>query len=321
MVQKLKFSIRFILSFAVLAGVVYAVLNYQTLIDEWRLRGYNPPPEIVRLADDTMMKDETRRLFYVNHPSIENKKSFRQNCNNNEHTIVLGCYVTNQGIFLLRVTDKRLDGVHEVTAAHELLHAQYDRLSDDEKSNVDRMTKSMLSRINDKRILDTVEQYKSSDPNSVPNELHSILGTEVRNLSPELETYYSKYFKNRGKIVDYSENYQDAFESRENKAEGLLNRINALEGRILQADQELESMQAQLNSQYQQLEAKRDSSDPAEFNKKARTYNTKVQEFNSQVHYRNGLAEQYNQLRDEYNSLVVEEKELIKAIDSRAQSL
>jgi chromosome segregation ATPase len=283
MAQKLKLSFRSIVSLAVLAGLIYVSLNYQNLLDEWRLRGYNPPPEIVKLADNTTMSDSTRRLF--------------------------------------RVTDKRLDGVNEVTAAHEVLHAAYERLSAEEKRNVDSMTAAMLAKITDKRILDTVEQYRTSDLHSVPNELHSILATEVPRLSPELEQYYSQYFGDRQRIISYSEDYQDAFESREDEAKAILGRMTSLQEEIGRLDAELGLLREELNAQYQQLEASRDSADPAEFNAQARAYNAKVQEFNSTLAYRNSLAEQYNRLRSEYNSLVVEEKELIKAIDSRAQSL
>ncbi len=320
MAQKLKFSLRSGISLAILAGLVYASLNYQTLLDEWRLRGYNPPPEIVRLANETTMQSGTRRLFYIYRPQLEGKSDFRQDCTNNEQTIVLGCYVSGNGIFLLRVDDSRLSGVEEVTAAHEVLHAAYERLSDSERQNVDNMTSAMLSRITDKRILDTVEQYRASDPSSVPNELHSILGTEVSQLSPELEQYYSKYFKDRQKIIKYSEQYQAAFESRENQAKDILAQLESLQREIVQQDAELDILRAELNAQYQSLESARDSSDPETFNQEASAYNAKVKDFNSKLAYRNRLAEEYNRLRDEYNSLVFEEKQLIKAIDSRAQS-
>lgn len=321
MFETLKGTTKFLLTIGVTAGLIYAFLNHQAIIDEWRLRSYDPPKEIVRLADRTTMNDDTRRLFYVNQPSIENKDTFRQTCQGTERTIVLGCYVPNRGIFLLRVTDKRLNGIHEVTAAHEVLHAAYDRLSAGEKREVDRLTESMLKKITDERILETVEQYKNGDAHSVPNELHSILGTEVRQLSPELEEHYSRYFDNRSKIVDYLDRYQEAFTSREERAEALLNQMNGIEEQISQADRQLQIMRADLNAQNQSLEAKRDSSDAEEFNQEVKQYNASVKEFNSQLNYRNDLARQYNELRDEYNALVVEEKELIKAIDSRAPAL
>jgi hypothetical protein len=321
MAQKLKLSLRSLLSLAILAGLIYASLNYQDLLDEWRLRGYSPPPEIVKLADDTTMNDDTRRLFYINHPDLEGKKAFRQDCGGHEHTIVLGCYVSSKGIFILRVTDKRLEGIHEVTAAHEVLHAAYDRLSRQEKAETDAMTQAMLAKITDQRILETVEQYKNSDSKSVPNELHSILGTEVQSLSPKLEQYYSQYFRDRQKIVSYSEQYQDEFESREARAKQLLEQIDSLEQQIRGLDQELETTRAVLNEQFQELESDRGGGEAQEFNQRVREYNASVRYFNARLNERNNLAGDYNRLREEYNSLVVEEKELIQAIDSRATAL
>jgi uncharacterized coiled-coil DUF342 family protein len=321
MTEKLKGTTKFLLTIGIAAGLIYAFINHQAIIDEWRLRGYDPPKEIVRLADRTTMNDDTRRLFYVNRPAIEDKERFRQSCENIESDMLLGCYAPNKGIFLLRVDDKRLDGVHEVTAAHEVLHAIYDRLSADERRSVDKMTQAALKEVTNERILETVEEYRKDDSHSVPNELHSILGTSVRHLSEDLEAHYSRYFKNRQKIVDYLDSYQNEFISREKRAKNLRGQLHNLNSQISNASQQLESMRADLDSQHQSLEAKRDDTDQEVFNSEVREYNSNVKEFTSLVDYHNELVRQYNSLRDEHNALVVEEKELIKAIDSRAPAL
>src|SRR5688572_22638764 len=98
-------------------------------IYDWaRLRNYDPPAKIVKLADDTNMTDTGRRLFYVNYPEVNDRNTFSEHCDFGEESIVLGCYVSGQGIFLFSVDDPRLKGIVQVTAAHEMLHAAYERL-------------------------------------------------------------------------------------------------------------------------------------------------------------------------------------------------
>jgi hypothetical protein len=319
--NKLKRILRLAFSVAFVSAAIYGVLNYQALLDQYRLLGYDPPARIKQLADHTTMDDGTRRLFYANRPELIGKSNFRSHCNISEHSIVLGCYINNKGIYLLDVKDKRLDGIHEVTAAHEVLHAIYARLDGGEKEKVDRMTNDVLAKISDKRILDTVEQYRKSDASSVPDELHSILGTEVRELSAELEEYYSQYFDNRGKIVGYSEQYQAEFIKREKQRESLKSQLDSIEAEIDRLDLQLETDRASLSAQQESLESSRDSSEPEDFNRRVRQYNSDVASFNAKLSRRNAFAEEYNSLRDQYNALVYEEQALVDAIDTRQESL
>src|SRR5690606_3442881 len=108
--------------------------------------------------------------------------------------IVLGCFVEGQGIYLYNVSDERLDGVKEVTAAHEVLHAGYSRLSSRDKARINHLLDQAFQANNDERIKETVETYRKRDPSIVSNELHSILATEARELPSELEEHYRRYF-------------------------------------------------------------------------------------------------------------------------------
>src|SRR5690554_1900359 len=70
------------------------------IFDWWRLRAYEAPSEIAVLADRTTMTDYARKLLYVYHAELQDKEGFNQHCQNAEHTIVLGCFVEGQGIYL-----------------------------------------------------------------------------------------------------------------------------------------------------------------------------------------------------------------------------
>ena len=102
--------------------------NSQSIRDWWVLRSFSPSNEIVSLADDTGMSDQGRQKFYVSQPELNSRASFNDNCPFPDRSLVLGCYASLR-IYIFDVDDPQLEGVEEVTAAHEMLHAVYDRLS------------------------------------------------------------------------------------------------------------------------------------------------------------------------------------------------
>lgn len=112
-----------ILALTVLASPFLIWNKQQAIADWWRLRGYTPPANVVSLANADTMTAEAKHILYVNHPQlIANSSTFRQECTQNEQTIVLGCYHSDQnGIYVFVVKDKRLNGVQQVTIAHEEL--------------------------------------------------------------------------------------------------------------------------------------------------------------------------------------------------------
>lgn len=64
-----------IVSVGVIAGSIYGVLHARDILDWAILRNYNPPAQVVQLADQTTMTDTARRVFYVNKPDIQDKAS------------------------------------------------------------------------------------------------------------------------------------------------------------------------------------------------------------------------------------------------------
>ncbi|HEX9153253.1 MAG TPA: hypothetical protein VF809_00350, partial [Candidatus Saccharimonadales bacterium] len=123
------------------AGNVGVWIRKDQIADWWRLRNYRASLEVAVLATDTTMTGWGQNLFYINHPTLEGKEAFNKHCSNyGEETAVLGCYLGNrQGIYLYAVTDSRLEGVRQVTAAHEMLHQAYDRLSSKERKRVGKL--------------------------------------------------------------------------------------------------------------------------------------------------------------------------------------
>lgn len=292
----------------------------QNIIDWYRLQNYDPPARIEQLADNTTMNSQGRKLFFVHHPELDDKKSFSGHCPVIEETIVLGCYITHRKIYLFDVSDPRLSGVHEVTAAHEMLHAAYDRLSDAEKQDINAKLEAFTATLTDERILETIAAYRQQNPSVVPNELHSIIGTEVRNLTPELEKYYARYFDNRLKIIEYAEKYEKAFSDIHDQINAYDAQLASVKSQILATEAQLAALSSEINSDRAQMDAYLARGNNEAFNNMVPTYNAKVKRYNR-------LAEQYRRLVSEYNSIVAkrnalaaQQHELIEAIDASAYS-
>jgi hypothetical protein len=294
---------RHLITAMAIAVAIVGIRFTQELVDSIRLLGYQPPPEIAAMATKTTMTDTGRRLFYLNQPTIETRKSSLNLCKSSEHTIVLGCYVTTKGIFLQAVTDPRLDGVMEVTAAHELLHAAYQRMSLFEQSQLNQKLRSVLAQLPNPRILKLVDTYNQQDPSSVDSELHSILGTEVRDLSSDLETYYRQYFTDRSAIVALSERYEGVFAALQDKEKALIQQLAtqklALDRLVAQVKQDAQEMESERSDLRATIAANLHSD-----------YNARISRFNQRVRSYNQLVSQQREQADRYNRMVVEGKSL-----------
>jgi uncharacterized protein YukE len=293
------------------------ILNFQSIFDWYRLRGYTPPAEIAVLADVTTMNSYGEKLFYVNRPELNDKTTFQQNCTSAEASIVLGCYVSNRGIYIYDVQDDRLAGIEEVTAAHEMLHVGYERLNSSERERVDQLTAESFSQIKNKRIIDTVEQYRQADASVVPNELHSILATEVAVLPAELEEHYKQFFDDRSQVVALAERYEAAFTKREEQIARFDRQLASLETSINSARQEIDGLNIDLQNQRQQLDGLLSSGNASAYNNSVEDYNAAVQDYNRLLKSTEADIQSYNRLVKERNEIALEERELYQSLDSR----
>lgn len=301
----------------ILPIVVFTLLNTHTVQDWWVLRQYTPPQAIVDLADRTAMTDKARRIFYVHKPVIEDAATFNNDCSSAESSIVLGCY-NGQGIYIYNVEDERLDGVQEVTAAHEMLHAAYDRLSASEQARIDTLTERQFLALTDERIKKVVASYRAKDPAIVPNELHSILGTEVQQLLPELEEYYEQYFTDRQKVVALSQQYERIFTEIREQVERYSSDLKLRRAQIDTLQKSLDERASQLASAQTELSQLLTSEKYREYNARIPGYNNSVESYNNDLqNYRNLIAE-YNSLVALHNELTFEQNQLVQNLDSKA---
>ncbi len=311
------------LSFGFSVGLFLAAalvwFEKQAVYDWYRLRNYQPTAQIAQLATDASMNDDARRVYYVQYPLIDERQSFNEHCKVGEQTIVLGCYVSRAGIYILKVDDPRLQGIEQVTAAHEMLHAAYERLSKSDELKVRQQLIDAYAKITDPRLQATIKQYKDSGADEV-NELHSILGTEVRDLPAELEDYYHRYFADRKKVVSYSEQYEKAFSELKDKVANYDKQLSTLKVQIDEHQADLTQRSGAIEGKKAQLDGLLAAKQISTYNVGVPIYNGMIAEYNVRVADTRGLIDDYNHTLELRNSVAVEEQKLYKAIDSRPEA-
>ena len=326
-----------ILSITILTvSLLLATFYRQNVIDWWFLRSYKPSSEIATLATNSFMSHEGRRIFYASGPSVEEAGSFSRNCQKREKSLVLGCFVQNK-IHIFDIKDKRLMGVKEVTSAHEMLHAVYQRLSSSEKKDLKKMLKAQRNKVYNPRIIELIKWYENVEGGLPPyNEMHSIFGTEIIELDAELERYYSQFFENRKALVSVAENYEAIFTQLQKHSDQLLIsmeesklEIASINEQINHKKMSIESSQLDLDSLKFSIETAREQGfstteqqdQVAAYNSAVNAIRNDVAIYNELVAKFNSAVAHHNSMVKEYNLIVGEHKDLVKKLDSSAQEL
>lgn len=303
----------------VLVVILLAGIMQRRAISDWlELYGYTPPSAIAQLADETTMTAPARHLFYLNKPLIASKSTFAGYCKQQEQAIVLGCYHSGEhGIYLLKIAnDSELHGVMQVTAAHEMLHAAYDRLPTAEKSTIDSELEHFYTNgLHDAAIKAEINAYRKSEPGQLDNEMHSIFATEVSTLPPGLETYYRHYFSDRQAVVKQAEAYQAAFRSRQAAIKRYDAELSQLKATIDQEEATLRGEASALDTQRQQLDQERQGGNVARYNAAVRAYNGQVATYNILLGQLKAHITRYNDIVKTRNQLANEEQALVKQLN------
>ena len=126
-------------------------------------------------------------------------------CGSYEIRDIQGCYEFRHGdqedkILIARTTIEE----QVVTFGHEFLHAIYNNhLTDHEKQTI-HLELEKTYQLNKDLINDLLKNYDfTTYPKSRLDELHSVIGTFIPNISQELEDYYAQFF-NRQIILEYT---------------------------------------------------------------------------------------------------------------------
>lgn len=300
-----------------LIATIGVVSNRQLIRDQYVARTASLQSQAVDLEGSLDLTNHAQFIYRASQPQILPAAEFNESCKSvaHEHSIVLGCY-TRQQIYVYDVKDERLNGVKEVTAAHELLHALYERLPAGEKANLNRELTQTAESIEDQRFKETLAEYRRTEPDQIENEMHSILGTEIEVLPASLEAHYGKYFKDRKKIVAYAKQYEDAFTSLDEQIADYDQQLQSLKQQKEELESTLATEQQVIESEKSRLDSLRSLGDAREYNQAVPEYNARIQNYNQLVAGLKQTVEDYNQLVVKRNALAATQNDLVKQLDS-----
>jgi hypothetical protein len=292
--------------------------RHNEVFDWVAARGYEPSGVVGALVADTSMSSYAKQLFYANRPAVEGKDEFNKHCTDpSEQVAVLGCFVGNRlGIYIYDVTDERLNGIEQVTAAHEMLHQAYQRLDRQEKTRINGLLQEYHDLKASQMLKDKIASYKNTEQEHLQNEMHSIFGTEAVDLPKELEAYYKQYFTDRGKVLALHQKYQSEFDQRIAKIKEYDMQLSDLKLKIEANKGDLDAREAQLRQDRGEMDAYLAADRISEYNAAVPAFNKQVTTYRNLVNATNKMVEQFNNLLKERNDLAVQERELEDAIDS-----
>ena len=308
--------VRWIFLVVLAVAIVTAAVNWKSIYDWYLGVVYTPSVEMVTIREKLGLTDEGKFIFNATQPILSEAKEFNQNCRQEEsETAVLGCY-KNGNIYIYNITAAELDGIRELTTAHELLHAKWARMNEDERRG---LTESLTHVFEDNQELleSEIEPYEVSERQE---ELYVRAGTEVKELPEELEKHYGEIFEDQDKIVDFYESYIVVFREIKMKMAGLLEEMEVLKEDISAYTADYEQQAAQLEADIVSfnscagVEGCFDSE--WEFYAQRRQLLVKQGEIENLNEKINNLIDKYNEKVEEYNADVTESRKLQDMINS-----
>ena len=220
--------IRFIIWTIFLIGLAVAILNFQMIKDLYFATIFSPSYEISDINEELDLTDKGHRIFYASSPVLSDAKEFNEKCNTTEGTVsTLGCY-NGQKIYIYNIESEELEGVKQSTAAHELLHAVWARLSTAERENLIPTLESVYGKSDD----EFKKSLKTYSESAKTEEIYVRAATQIKDLPQSLEDHYAEIFKNQDKIVDFYNSYITPFNSLEAEIDALTEELNQLNSEI-----------------------------------------------------------------------------------------
>ncbi len=322
-----KSAFGLIITLAIVGGLAWTAANRQQIVDRAMIATYDPSSAIANLAKKADLSSEGKFYFYASRPQLDERQSFNNHCNqqadSGNSSVVLGCYV-GQRIYIFNITDSRLNGIRATTAAHEMLHAAYQRLSSSKKKQVDGWLEAQFKALGSDTDLQTqMAGYAKAEPGEQDNELHSVLATEVKRLSPQLENYYSQYFKNRQAVVGLFDQYNQVFDNLKSQQNELVSQINQLASTI-NADQanynaDVAQFNSDVNSFNQRAQSPGGFSSQSEFDAERQALVNRQNQLSAERQNINQEISLYNQKRSELEAINLQAESLNHSIDSHLQ--
>lgn len=322
--RAIKRTLATLVAVALAAGGAYAFLNRQAINDHFAAQNFDASAEITDLTDQIELTSAGHRIFWATEPTLDASQNFNDRCAKVQHSEeghILGCY-TQDRIHLFNVTDERLDGIVEVTAAHELLHAAFARMSTQDRSALVNRLNDYYAKIEkqDAALAERMQVYRGLSKVGFANELHSVLGTERRELPEWLERHYAQWFEDRAVIIDYFDSYHAIFNELQARATELQEQLEALRSDIETRSATYSSEVERFNTEWNAFVARNNnfefSDDPDEFYRIRESFYQRRDSLGSEMDRLNADIARYDEMRNELSTLSSLNQELEKQLDS-----
>jgi hypothetical protein len=227
-------------------GATWVNDNRQWISDRAIALQFEPDPELLRYVSDASLTGEGEVYLFASLPEIVPAGEFDRYCSRDEPGIgVLGCYrLAEKRIYLYDVTDERLEAMEPVIAAHEMLHAAWDRFDSATKNRLAELLEEGFAALPDDHPMhERIASYEANDPTSRIPELYALMGTEISELPAELEAHYATYFADRAAVVALADQVYAIFASFDQELQALADDLEARSDRIdaLKAQYELDA--------------------------------------------------------------------------------
>ncbi len=302
----------------ILAAAGAILLNRQYIIDQINYWTFTPSAEIASFAEKSSMSSTGKFLFYAAHPSLEDRNAFNQSCPSYSSSIaILGCY-DGQKIYIYNITDPKLNGIREETAAYEMLHAAYKRLSPSDRKTVDGLLEAEYAKQKTSDTEASVQYFAKYEPKERDNELFSLIATQFRSIDPALEKYYSRYFNNRQQLVNLYSQYSSVFTNLQNQSRTLYTEINQLNAKIKSdsADYNQKSQQLQADVNAFNANAQSGQMTQSQYNAQRASLNSRIAALEAERSSINDEIKVFNDKINQYNALNVQFQKLNESINS-----
>jgi hypothetical protein len=303
-----------------IVAALFLLANRQYVVDQLTVWQFKPIGAVTQLADRSGMSDTGKFYFYASQPAIETAPEFNKECDRKEEgTAILGCY-NGRNIYIYNVTNQQLNGIKEVTAAHEMLHAAYARMSDGEKQSVDKLLEAEYAKLkNSKDFAERFAFYDRTEPGERDNELHSVIGTEVSAVSPALEAHYLKYFSNRSKVLALHDKYASVFAQLQAEGDALSAQLTTLGDTIGQQTKDYNAAVTTLNNDIEDFNRRANSggfSSKEEFDNERASLLARANQLDDTRQTINTEVSEYNTLRERLKTIASQSEALNRSIDS-----
>ena len=318
--KKQKFSTPGVITiFLVLILAVLTIIYHSSITDYLMAIGYEPTSEVASVIEDLQLTDHGRRVMMASRPEIQSADAFNENCPGYTDSATLGCYYV-QRIYVYDVQNAELSGIKQAVTAHELLHAVWSRMSENQRQEIADDLQTVY-RQNYEQLKSHMEIYSKDEQ---LDELHSVIGTEVSptKYTSKLKNHYSEYFTDLQKVHGYYAKYSEKFLAIQKRNEELDRLIKSNQDKLESDTNAYLSRFDQLNNDidaFNEKNAQGGFTNPSEFYSERKTLLDRRDALQKEYDALIALTNQVNEYINEYNQNLVRSNQLYDSVNSRVK--